>query len=69
MNAGKLYINDCDRLAIDEWTEFHCGDLISLKLCDKWITTRIEMNGAGQWYAVGLPGLRLAGLTAKAVTR
>lgn len=62
---GKLFLNDVERLALDKWTDFHCGDVIELELCGVWVRTRIEMNGRGEWYAVGLPGLKLVGLTAR----
>ncbi len=66
---GKLYLNDVERLALDKWVEFHCGDVIELSLNGVWVRARIEMNGRGEWYAVGLPGLKLKGLTAREVTR
>ena len=62
--VGKLYLNEVNRLAIDRWTEFHCGDVVSLHLNGTWVETRIEMNGRGEWYAVGLAGLRLEGVIA-----
>lgn len=62
---GVLYLNGCDRLALNDWVEFHCGSAIKLCLCGVWVETRIEMNGRGEWYAVGLPGLRLVGLKAR----
>ena len=62
---GKLFLNAEYRLALDKWTDFHCGDVIELELCGVWVQTRIEMNGCGEWYAVGLPVLKLEGLTAR----
>ncbi len=66
---GKLYLNANKRLALDEEDGWHCGQQIDLLLCGVWVRTRIEMNMRGEWYAVGLPGLKLEGLTAREVSR
>lgn len=64
--TGKLYLNENDRLALDEWHELHCGNCLQLKLCDKWVNTRIEADFyTGEWYAVGLRGLKLEGVLAR----
>lgn len=66
---GKLYLNGNDRLAIDDVCngeyEFHCGYGVELFLCGKWLSTRIEADVNGEYYAVGLRGLKLEGLTAR----
>lgn len=38
----------------------HCGEGFEVLLNDVWVPTRMEM--AGEWYFVGLPGLKLDGL-------
>lgn len=67
---GKLYLNDNDRLALDVGRygeyEFHCGYGVELFVCNKWLSTRIEADiKSGEYYAVGLRGLKLEGLTAR----
>ncbi len=66
---GKLYLNDNDRLAIEGCNgyeyEFHCGYCVELFLCNKWFTTRIEADYNGNYYAVGLYGLKLEGVMAR----
>jgi hypothetical protein len=54
LKEGKLYLNSDGRLAIDDWTYFTCGSAIELKICGQWIKTRIEGDGNGKYYAVGL---------------
>ena len=51
---GRLYLNENGRLALDAETEFHCGDVVEVLLCNVYITVRIEMNMRGEWYFVGL---------------
>lgn len=66
---GKLYINDNDRMALDDGCsgeyEFHCGYGVELFVCNKWLSTRIEADVNGVYYAVGLRGLKLEGLMAR----
>lgn len=66
---GKLYLNDNGRLALSGYKgyeyEFHCGYGVELFLCNKWLSTRIEADVNGNYYAVGLYGLKLKGLTAR----
>lgn len=67
---GKLYLNDNDRLALEYGCngeyEFHCGYGVELFVCNKWLSTRIEADMlSGEYYAVGLRGLKLEGLTAR----
>lgn len=70
---GKLYLNDNDRLAIDDGCngeyEFHCGYGVELFLCNKWLSTRIEADVHGNYYAVGLRGLKLEGVMARVQAR
>ena len=71
---GKLYLNDNDRLAISDGCngyeyEFHCGYGVELFLCNKWLSTRIEADCNGKYYAVGLPGLKLEGVPARVQVR
>lgn len=62
---GVLYVNENARLAVDEWHELHCGWGVELKLCGKWLKTRIEADNNGEYYAVGLKGLPLVGVKAR----
>ncbi|MCI8734915.1 MAG: DUF5348 domain-containing protein [Clostridia bacterium] len=72
---GKLYLNGNDRLAIANGCngseyEFHCGNCVELFLCDKWLHTRIEADfSTGEYYAVGLRGLKLEGVMARVQLR
>lgn len=50
VKTGKLYLNANERLALDEWTEFHCGDVVEVFVSGEWEQWRIEMNGRGEWY-------------------
>lgn len=43
--------------------KIHCGEGFEVLLNDVWVPTRMEM--AGEWYFVGLPGLKLDGLTVR----
>lgn len=38
----------------------HCGEVFEVYLNDVWVPARMEM--AGDWYLIGLPGLKLDGL-------
>ena len=40
----------------------HCGEVFEFKLNDVWVPARVEMGMDGEWYLVGLPGLKLDGL-------
>lgn len=62
---GVLYLNENERLAVDDWHELHCGWGVALKLCGKWVKTRIEADMNGKYYAVGLKGLPLEGVLAR----
>ena len=68
---GKLYLNDSGRLALDDGCngeyEFHCSYGVELYLCNKWLSTRIEADINGKYYAVGLNGLKLEGVTARVI--
>ena len=52
---GKLYLNENGRLALDRYNEFHCGDVVEVKLDEEgeWVTVRIEMDTYGDWYLTG----------------
>lgn len=64
--TGALFKNENDRLALDDWHELHCGSCVQLKLCGKWVSTRIEADfKTGEYYAVGLIGLKLEGVLAR----
>ena len=66
LKEGKLYVNENGRMAIDERTEFHCGDPISVCVMGVWLDTRIEMTfDTDEWYAVGLRGMSLVGVLAR----
>ena len=41
----------------------HCGAGFEVLLNDVWVPTRMEMSG--EWYFVGLSGLKLDGLTVR----
>ena len=44
-------------LGSDLWqhTGFHCGECLEVKVDDKWIQTRMEMDINRQWYLVDTP--------------
>lgn len=58
---GRLgYNSDNDRyglLVSDLWEHigFHCGECLEVKVDDKWVKTRMEMNIDQKWYLVGTP--------------
>lgn len=33
--------------------DFHCGDVLQIKVDDEWIDTRMEMTADEKWYLVG----------------
>lgn len=41
----------------------HCGECFDVKVKDAWVPVRIEMDE--EWYLVGLPQIRLDGLTVR----
>lgn len=41
----------------------HCGDCFDVKVGDTWVPVRIEI--ADDWYLVGLPDVKLPGLTVR----
>ena len=61
---GKLYKNEYGKFELDECNWFSCGCHIELCLCGTRVLTRIEHDG-NDYYAVGLKGLKLEGLTAR----
>lgn len=40
-----------------------CGECFDVKVEDTWVPVRIEMDD--EWYLVGLPNVRLDGLTVR----
>lgn len=50
-----------DKRETREYGGIHCGETFECCLKEVWIPTRMEMDFGGQWYLVGLPGLRLDG--------
>lgn len=60
---GELRINADGRFTVKNH-ELHCGDCVQLKLCGKWVHTRVEAY-KGDYYLVGLPGLKPATLPAR----
>ena len=61
---GKLHKNERGRYELDENTQFTYGCGIELKICETWVKTRIEHDGS-DYYAVGLRGMKLEGMTAR----
>ena len=59
---GKLHKNERGRYELDEETQFTCGSGIELKVCETWVKTRIDGT---DYYAVGLRGMNLEGMTAR----
>lgn len=41
----------------------HCGECFEVEVPGTWIAVRIEMDD--EWYLVGLPNVRLDGLTVR----
>ena len=71
MNTFQLtYDADTDRYYFDN-EPLHCGDTLQVFIHngltgqDEWIDTRIEIDGQGEWYLVGLIGYQIAGLFAR----
>lgn len=72
MKQGILfYDRECGRYNFhykDEYGDkrdyggIHCGEVFEFKLNDVWVPARVEMGMDGEWYLVGLPGLKLGGL-------
>ena len=44
-------------LVSDLWehTGFHCGECLEVKVDDKWVKTRMEMDIDRNWYLVDIP--------------
>lgn len=69
MTTGQIFINDRDRLQVDDW-ELCSGDVLEVLVLDsrdntpKWIETRVEHDGES-YYLTGLLGYRVAGLFAR----
>ena len=61
---GKLHKNERGRYELDEETQFTCGSVIELKVCETWVKTRIKHDGT-DYYAVGLRDMNLEGMTAR----
>ena len=38
-----------------EYTGFHCGECLEVKVDDKWVKTRMEMDIDRNWYLVDTP--------------
>ena len=38
-----------------EHTGFHCGECLEVKVDDKWVKTRMEMDSDRNWYLVDTP--------------
>ena len=59
MIEGRLGYNRENRryglLVTDLWEVkgFHCGQAIEIKIAEKWVKTRFEMNHENKWYLVG----------------
>ncbi len=52
------------RFGMDSYYEgLHCGECFDVKVEDTWVPVRIEMDD--EWYLVGLPNVRLDGLTVR----
>lgn len=64
------YDGDDDRYYLGD-NALHCGDSLEVLVTNentlesKWIQTRLEINGGGEWYLVGLAGYRIDGRTAR----
>lgn len=43
---------------------WHCGDCFDVEMDGDWVPVRIEMDD--DWYLVGVPKIRLDGLTVRA---
>lgn len=61
---GKLHKNERGRYELDEETQFVCGSVIELKVCETWVKTRIEHDGT-DYHAVELWDMNLEGMTAR----
>lgn len=48
---------------LQDYGGIHCGEGFEVLLNDVWVPTRMEMSG--EWYFVGLSGLKLDGLTVR----
>ena len=65
-----LYNPDTDRFTLDG-KELECGDCLrvlvfnGLSNSPEWIDTRLEMDGEGNYYLVGLMGYSISGLFAE----
>lgn len=69
MLTGQIYINESDRLQVDN-REITSGDTLEVLIVNgldnsvKWIDTRVEHNGEG-YYLTGLLGYSIIGLFAR----
>ena len=48
----------------DYYGGLHCGDCFDVEMNGDWVPVRIEMDD--DWYLVGVPKIRLDGLTVRA---
>ncbi len=64
MKQGKLFVNDIERYAIDEYTQLRCGDEVELSIDgEHWVETIIEHSDCyNGYYAVANPDIDLKGL-------
>lgn len=60
---GMLRINANGRYELNNY-ELHCGDVVELKLCGKWLKTRVE-HYQSEYYFVGLLGLKICNTPAR----
>lgn len=58
MKEGKLKYNNRNRryglVSSDIWldTGLHCGESLEVRIDDRWIPTRIEMDEKREWYLI-----------------
>ena len=54
---GRLGYNRYGLLVSDLWEHigFHCGECLEVKVDDKWVKTRMEMDSDRNWYLVDTP--------------
>lgn len=66
---GELHKNKFGRYEIDETYGLFDGSAVELKICGTWVKTKIGLVGNKNYYAVGLQGLPLKGITARIQVR
>lgn len=68
---GTLFYNQAlgrydIRFGLEEYYDgLHCGECFEVQVGQEWIPVRIEVNGRGESYLVGLPGIALDGLAVR----